>query len=152
VHITTKADAKAAMLMQPARSDDEAPPEKDWPGCWGAVGKGEEIDKVVVVMVSGAEFASVSTAAKVTVLSSLGNRLGNRLDGAKEVVVVMAGVRAVGLGLGARLVIHIANDKEHCPWPPVSISDHFRRTSQVISTISRHYPRVSLISKCYIDE
>jgi hypothetical protein len=74
------ATAKAPMLMKPAMSDGEAPPEKNAPGCWGD-GEDEGM-KVVVVVVGSAGFASVgAVGAKVRspVLSS-----GNRLGGAKE--------------------------------------------------------------------
>lgn len=84
-HIAKMATAKAPMLMKPAMSDGEAPPEKNDPGCWGkgvdAVGKGM---KVVVVLAGGggvAEFVSVEAveAEEVTV-SSPGNRLGKEED------------------------------------------------------------------------
>lgn len=116
-HIRTKADAKAAMLMQPARSEgEEAPPGANAPG-WGEVGRGEGIDKVVVVVVV---VVSGSATTAVMVPSSRGNRRGNRLDGAKEVVVMAVGlVRKVGY-IWPMI-------KEHCPWHLVSISDHFRR-------------------------
>lgn len=67
------------MLMKPAMSDGEAPPEKNAPGCWGeggdAVGKGM---KVVVVLGGGGGgavgFVSVETVeAEVVTISSPGN-------------------------------------------------------------------------------
>ena len=66
------------MLIKPAMSDGEAPPEKNDPGCCGddEVGKGM---KVVVAVGSGgggaaAGFVSVGTAeAEVTGLSSPAN-------------------------------------------------------------------------------
>lgn len=97
------ANAKAPMLIKPARSGVEAPPVKYSVGDCGEVevGMGEEIDKgmtvVVVVVVSGVGIdLAEPRAAKDTVMSSPDN---DRLDGAKEVVVVMAGgqpVKAVG--------------------------------------------------------
>jgi hypothetical protein len=88
-HIEMIATAKAPMLMKPAMSGGEAPPEKNAPGCWG---EGEGM-KVVVVVVGSAGFTSVgAVGAKVRspVLSS-----GNRLEGAKK-VDDMAGGREDG--------------------------------------------------------
>jgi hypothetical protein len=76
------ANAKAPMLMKPAMSDGEAPPEKNAPGCWGEVGEGEGVGKgmkVVVVLGEGGGggavgFVSVDTVeVEVVTVSSPGN-------------------------------------------------------------------------------
>jgi hypothetical protein len=133
------------MLMQPARSDVGAPPEMNAPGCCGwEVGYGEEIDKVVgVVVVSRADFASVTTAARDSVLSSL----GNGVDGVKEVVVMAGGQACQGCGAGPEFGYISRMIRDIVPGP----FQHFRpfpsHTSPTISVahkwIGGHSTRLS---------
>ena len=81
------ATAKAPMLMKPAISGGEAPPEKNAPGCWGGDDSDDDDDDgkgttvVVVVGPGGTGFESVDTvAAEIkAVLAS-----DNGFEGGKE--------------------------------------------------------------------
>ena len=73
------------MLMKPAMSGGEAPPEKNDPGCWGDEEEGKGT-KVVVVVSEGGGAAGFVSAETVMVTSP-----GNRLERGKEEEEDMAG-------------------------------------------------------------
>lgn len=130
------------MLMKPARSGVEAPPEKNTPGCpvEGEVGKGPGMI-VVVVVARGPVFVDPvgSTAARVAVVCSL----RNRLEGIRE-KEDMAG----GQGCGTRCdVVYISpNDKVQCPLS--SLSYHFRPFPTNTTTTS-HSDKWSITHACH---